>query len=74
MAALSDFQTVDDEVAFAGAARAAELVRAKEVSPSELVDLYLKREDRAEAERVPRRPRRAGPCRRQASGGAARLR
>jgi amidase len=48
MAALSDFQTVDDEVAFAGAARAAELVRAREVSPSELVDLYLKRIARIE--------------------------
>jgi amidase len=32
-----------DDVAFAGAARIAEMVRAKEVSPSELVELYLKR-------------------------------
>jgi amidase len=34
---------VSDDVAFAGAARIAEMVRAKEVSPSELVDLYLER-------------------------------
>ncbi|HEY3192780.1 MAG TPA: amidase [Solirubrobacterales bacterium] len=34
---------VEDEVAFAGAARLAEMVRAGEVSPSELVDLYLER-------------------------------
>jgi amidase len=37
---------MSDDVAFAGAARIAELVRAKEVSPSELVDLYLKRIER----------------------------
>ena len=34
---------MSDDVAFAGAARIAEMVRAKEVSPSELVDLYLRR-------------------------------
>jgi amidase len=34
---------VSDDVAFAGAARIAEMVRAKEVSPSELVELYLER-------------------------------
>ena len=34
---------MSDDVAFAGAARIAEMVRAKEVSPSELVELYLKR-------------------------------
>lgn len=34
---------VDEEVAFAGAARQAEMVRAGEVSPSELVRLYLER-------------------------------
>jgi amidase len=34
---------VSDDVAFAGAARIAEMVRAKEVSPTELVDLYLGR-------------------------------
>ena len=32
-----------DEVAFAGAARIAEMVRAKEISPTELVELYLER-------------------------------
>jgi amidase len=32
-----------DDVAFAGAARIAEMVRAKEVSPTELVELYLDR-------------------------------
>jgi amidase len=32
-----------DDLAFAGAARLAEMVRAKEVSPSELVELYLGR-------------------------------
>jgi amidase len=37
---------VSDEIAFAGAARIAELVRAGEVSPSELVELYLARIDR----------------------------
>ena len=34
---------MSDDVAFAGAARIAEMVRAKEVSPTELVELYLKR-------------------------------
>ncbi len=34
---------MSDDVAFAGAARIAEMVRAKEVSPSELVELYLQR-------------------------------
>ncbi|HEY6636609.1 MAG TPA: amidase [Solirubrobacterales bacterium] len=38
----------EDEVAFAGAARIAEMVRAKEVSPSELVELYLERISRIE--------------------------
>jgi amidase len=37
---------VPDDVAFAGAARIAEMVRAKEVSPSDLVDLYLERIER----------------------------
>jgi amidase len=37
---------VNEDVAFAGAARVAEMVRAKEVSPTELVDLYLERIDR----------------------------
>jgi amidase len=35
--------SVDHELAYAGAARLAELVRSKEVSPSELVELYLER-------------------------------
>ncbi len=34
---------MSDDVAFAGAARIAEMVRAKEVSPTELVELYLER-------------------------------
>jgi amidase len=34
---------MSDDVAFAGAARIAEMVRAKEASPSELVELYLER-------------------------------
>jgi amidase len=40
--------TVDDQVAFAGAARVAELVRAKEISPTELLELYLERIERIE--------------------------
>src|SRR5215216_3792550 len=36
----------DGEVAFAGAARLAEMVRAKDVSPSELLELYLERIER----------------------------
>jgi Asp-tRNAAsn/Glu-tRNAGln amidotransferase A subunit and related amidases len=43
MAPVSVTRAVDDEVAFAGAARIAEMVRAGEVSPSELVELYLER-------------------------------
>ena len=34
---------MSDDVAFAGAARIAEMVRAKDVSPTELIELYLKR-------------------------------
>ena len=37
---------LDEDVAFAGAARIAELVRVKEISPSELVELYLTRIER----------------------------
>jgi amidase len=37
---------VDQELAFAGAARLVELVRAREVSPTELVELYLERIER----------------------------
>lgn len=39
---------MSDEIAFAGAARQAEMVRAGEVSPGELVDLYLERIERIE--------------------------
>ncbi len=38
----------EDDLAFAGAARLAEMIRAKEVSPSELVELYLERISRIE--------------------------
>jgi amidase len=40
---VSVIPATEEEVAFAGAARIAEMVRAKEISPSELVDLYLER-------------------------------
>jgi amidase len=43
MAAVSVITMTGDEVAFAGAARIAELVRAKEISPRELVETYLER-------------------------------
>ena len=39
-------QGADQDVAFAGAARIAELVRAKEISPTELLELYLRRIER----------------------------
>jgi amidase len=41
---------VCDDVAFAGAARIAEMVRAKEVPPTELVELYLERIARLDPE------------------------
>jgi amidase len=41
---------MSDDVAFAGAARIAEMVRAKEVSPTELVELYLERIARLDPE------------------------
>jgi amidase len=40
---VSVMPATEEEVAFAGAARIAEMVRAKEISPSELVELYLER-------------------------------
>jgi amidase len=43
MAAVSVMPATEDEVAFAGAARIAEMVRAGEISPSELVEIYLER-------------------------------
>src|SRR5437016_512552 len=45
---VSVMPSVDENVAFAGAARIAEMVRAKEVSPTELVELYLDRIARIE--------------------------
>jgi amidase len=50
MAAVNDRPATDDDLAFAGAARLGELVRAKEVSPTELVDLYLGRISRIDPE------------------------
>jgi amidase len=50
MPGVSVMPAVDDELAFAGAARLAELVREGEVSPTELVELYLKRISRIEPE------------------------
>src|SRR4051794_15600089 len=41
---------MSDDLAYAGAVRLAEMVRAKEVSPSELVELYLERIARLEPE------------------------
>jgi amidase len=43
MAAVSVMPATEEEVAFAGAARQAEMVRAKEISPSELLEIYLER-------------------------------
>jgi amidase len=50
MAPVSVEQSVDEDVAFAGAARLAELVRAKDASPTELVELYLGRIERLDPE------------------------
>jgi amidase len=46
MQPVSESASRDLDVAFAGAARQAEMVRAKEVSPRELVELYLERIER----------------------------
>jgi amidase len=43
MATVNATPATEEEVAFAGAARIAEMVRAKEISPTELVELYLER-------------------------------
>jgi amidase len=50
MAAVNGLPATDDDLAFAGAARLAELVRANEVSPTELVELYLGRISRIDPE------------------------
>jgi amidase len=50
MATVSVTPAAEKDVAFAGAARLAEMVRAGEVSPSELVELYLERIARIEPE------------------------
>jgi amidase len=49
MAVVSVKPSVDEDLAYAGAARLAELVRSKEVSPSELVELYLDRISRIDS-------------------------
>jgi amidase len=49
MAAVSVTPSVDEDLAYAGAARLAELVRSKDVSPSELVELYLDRISRIDS-------------------------
>jgi amidase len=48
MAAVSAVETTDEDLAFAGAARLAEMVRNKDVSPTELVELHLERIARIE--------------------------
>ncbi len=64
------------DVAFAGIARQAEMVRAGDVTPTDLVELYLDRIEPAgaRAERIPRRPGRPGAGRGQADRGAPRRR
>jgi amidase len=49
MAAVSVRPSVDEDLAYAGAARLAELVRSNDVSPSELVELYLDRISRIDS-------------------------
>ncbi len=65
-----------DELAFAGAARLADMVRARDVSPTELVELYLERISRIEpklnAYRVVLAERARADA--KARGGAARRR
>ena len=73
MAGSGEAVRAEGDVAFAGAARQAEMVRAGDVSPTELVRLCLDRIARLDprAERLPRRLRRAGAARGRAGRGAA---
>ena len=73
MAGTGEAVRADEDVAFAGAARQAEMVRAGEVSPSELVRLSLDRiaAPRPPAERIPQGLRRAGAARGRAGRSAA---
>jgi amidase len=48
MEAVSVKPATDEDLAYAGAARQAELVRARDISPTELVELYLERISRIE--------------------------
>jgi amidase len=50
MAGVSVMPATQEDLAFAGAARLAELVRATEVTPTELVELYLERISRIDPE------------------------
>ena len=61
------------DLAFAGAARQAEMVRAKEVSPSELVELYLERIERIDPKLNAFRTVRAERAREEAKQAEERL-
>jgi amidase len=50
MAGVSVMPATEEEVAFAGAARIAEMIRAGEISPSEILELYLARISRIDPE------------------------